>query len=243
MQRLDADGVAGIEPELQGRFHRALFFPHEAQVDNQQLLPALLATMRAQAIDCRFNTEVTEVCPGRVVYDGGELQADLVCDCRGIGAEADIPGLRGVRGELVQVRAPDVHLRRPVRMMHPRYPLYVVPREDGRYVIGGTKLESNDRSPISVRGLLELLTAAYSLHPGFAEARLIETSTHCRPAMSDNLPLLSFAPGLVRLNGLFRHGFLLVPAVVEAVVEQLNDGAITGAAAEVAVSDAEGARV
>ncbi len=233
MQRLDSAGVAAMEPELGGRFHKALFFPNEAQVDNWQLLPALLATMYELGIECRFNTEVSEIRPGSIKAAGETLTYDLVCDTRGLGAEVDLPDLRGVRGELFHVVAPDVKLSRPVRLMHPRYPLYIVPRENDRYVVGATKIESNDLSEISVRGSLELLSAAYALHPGFAEARVLETSTHCRPAMSTNLPLVQFEDGLLRLNGMYRHGFLIAPALVEAVMQQLTTGSISGPVAEI----------
>jgi glycine oxidase len=234
LQLLDTAGIGQLEPELAGRFHRGLFFPREAQIDNWQLLPALLKSLTAAGVTCHFNTTVTDLKPGRFTAAGQERKFDLVCDCRGLGAEADLPDLRGVRGELLHVTAPDVKLQRPVRMMHPRYPLYIVPREQDRYVIGATKIESNDLSPISVRGAMELLTAAYALHPGFAEARIIETSTNCRPAMRNNLPLVEIRPGLVRLNGMFRHGFLIAPALVEGIVSQLTRGRVDGVVAEIA---------
>ena len=154
-------------------------------------------------------------------------------DTRGLGAQPDLTELRGVRGELFHVHAPDVGITRPVRMMHPRYPLYIVPRENDRFVVGATKIESDDLSEISVRGSLELLSAAYALHPGFAEARVLETSTHCRPAMPDNLPHVDFCDKFVRFNGMFRHGFLTAPALVEAVVSQVTEGKVTGPVAEI----------
>ena len=78
---------------------------------------------------------------------------------------------------------------------------------------------------------LELLSAAYALHPGFAEARIIETNTHCRPAMPDNLPYIDFQDKLTIFNGMFRHGFLIAPALVEAIIQQICDGKVTNVAA------------
>ncbi len=233
MQVLDSTGIGEIEPELLGRFHRGLFFPNEAQLDNWQLLDSTLEAMKKLEIDCRFHTKVDVLKAGEIEYNGKTEAYDLVFDTRGLGAEEDLKDLRGVRGELVHVIAPDVKLSRPVRMMHPRYPLYIVPREEDRYVIGATKIESNDLSDISVRGILELLSAAYALHPGFAEARILETSTHCRPAWADNLPYVDFTDGLVRLNGMYRHGFLIAPALVEAVVAQVTGEAIQGPVADI----------
>ena len=89
----------------------------------------------------------------------------------------------------------------------------------------GREIESDDAGPITVRSSLELLSAVYSLHDGFAEARVIEARANCRPAFDDNLPRVFTAPGLVRINGLFRHGFLLAPALAEAVAAWLREPA------------------
>lgn len=108
--------------------------------------------------------------------------------------------------------------------MHPRYRLYLVPRGHNHlYVVGATQIESNDRGPVTVRSSLELLSAAYSLHSGFAEARIVELRTNCRPALRDNLPKIECEQGLIRVNGLFRHGFLLSPALGAEVVHYLTD--------------------
>ncbi|MDX1656989.1 MAG: FAD-dependent oxidoreductase, partial [Candidatus Competibacteraceae bacterium] len=156
---------------------------------------------------------------------GGQvLRAELVVDARGLGAKGDIPILRGIRGEIVTVHAPEVRLNRLVRLMHPRYPLYICPRREGRFVIGATSIESEDLSPISVQSLLELLSAAYSLHSGFAEARVLATRTQLRPALPDHLPRLWVQPGLIRLNGLHRHGYLQGPALVEEALRVVEQG-------------------
>lgn len=146
---------------------------------------------------------------------------DWVFDTRGLGAKADMPDLRGVRGEVFWLDAPEVDISRPTRLMHPRYKIYIVPRANHRFVIGATEIESEDASPMSVRSSLELLSAVYSMHPSFAEARIVMTRTDCRPALEDNLPRIEHRQGLTRINGLYRHGYLLTPAIVE---EALNTG-------------------
>jgi glycine oxidase len=108
--------------------------------------------------------------------------------------------------------------------MHPRYQLYLVPRGNGIYLLGATQIESEDFSPISVRSALELLSALYSLHEGFAEARITGYRSNCRPALPDNLPAVALQPGLLRINGLFRHGFLLAPVLARAVAAYLRTG-------------------
>jgi len=89
-----------------------------------------------------------------------------------MGARDAFPQLRGVRGELIHVHAPDVDITRPVRLMHPRYSIYVVPRAGHRYVIGATSIESDDMKAITVQSTLELLSSAFSISSGFSEATM-----------------------------------------------------------------------
>lgn len=109
-------------------------------------------------------------------------------DCRGLAARDILPDLRGVKGEMLVIRCPDVTLTRPVRLLHPRIPLYVVPRGDGVYMLGATMIESEDRRRITVRSMLELLSAAYAINPAFGEAEVLEIGVDLRPAFRDNLP-------------------------------------------------------
>jgi glycine oxidase len=116
-----------------------------------------------------------------------------------------------------------VTLSRPTRLIHPRYPIYIAPKENGVFVIGATEIESEDRSPSSVRSTLELLSAAYSVHPGFAEGRVLEMNTQLRPTLPDNLPTIEvLETGLMRINGLYRHGFLITPLMVDCALEWIQ---------------------
>jgi glycine oxidase len=141
-----------------------------------------------------------------------------------MGAKRDWAKLRGVRGEIVRLHAPDIELHHMLQLLHPRHPVYVVPRADGNLVVGATSIESDDRSPASVRGVLELLSSAYSMIPALAEARVVEFNTQVRPALPDNLPSLKFdrLRKVLYINGLYRHGFLLTPTIVEEVLGLLS---------------------
>jgi glycine oxidase len=87
------------------------------------------------------------------------------------------------------------------------------------FVIGATEIESDDLSPPSVRSTLELLSAAYSVHTGFAEARILEIATQCRPTLPDNLPAIRrLGPRVLQINGLYRHGFMISPALLDVVL-------------------------
>ena len=130
-----------------------------------------------------------------------------------------------MRGEVVRIHAPGVSLTRPTRLLHPRYPLYIAPKPGDVFVIGATEIESDDLSPASVRSTLELLSAAYTVHPGFAEARILEILAQCRPVLPDNLPALRWlGPRRLQVNGLYRHGFLIAPAILDAMMECVATG-------------------
>jgi glycine oxidase len=123
------------------------------------------------------------------------------------------------------LHAPGVRLSRPIRLLHPRHRVYIVPRAGDRVLVGASEIESEDRSPISLRSTVELLAAAHSVLPGLAEARVVHTETNLRPALPDNLPVLATEPGLTQVNGLFRHGWLIAPALVEQALYSLETSA------------------
>lgn len=224
LQPLDAPTLARCEPALAGRFQRALYLPGEGQLDNRQLLEALLHSLEMQGAGLHWHSAQS---PDNFA-PGNPGQPDWLFDCRGLGARSDWNQLRGVRGEVIRLHAPEVHLTRPVRLIHPRYPLYIAPKQDHVFVIGATEIESQDLSPASVRSTLELLSAAYAVHSGFAEARILEIATQCRPALPDNLPRIRhLGPRTLQINGLYRHGFLVAPAVLDAVMEQVQAGTTT----------------
>jgi len=221
MQKLDGQALAQAEPVLAQRFSQGLYLPGEGQLDNRQLLAALVAEMERLSVRAHWHAPRS---PDAFV-PGAPGQPDWVLDCRGLGAKPDWTALRGVRGEVVRIHAPDVTLQRPTRLVHPRYPIYVAPKQDHVFVVGATEIESDDLSPASVRSTLELLSAVYAIHPGFAEGRILELATQCRPTLPDNLPAIRQPrERVLEINGLYRHGFMIAPAMLDVTLEVLNAG-------------------
>lgn len=217
VERLDARAVARLEPALGERFAQGLYLPGEGQLDNRELLAALLQRLQALGVSLHWRSP-------RSPADFADHRGWLF-DCRGLGARTEWQALRGVRGEVIRVHAPEVTLARPTRLLHPRYPLYIAPKPGGVFVIGATEIESDDASPASVRSTLELLSAAYTVHPGFAEARVIEMAAQCRPTLRDNLPALRWLGSRrLQVNGLYRHGYLIAPAVLDVVMQCVDTG-------------------
>ena len=227
--KLNNEALRELEPGVADRFNQGLYLPNEGQLDNRQLLDALAKELELDKVNCHWHTKV----------DPEELRTQsiykAVIDCRGTGAKdswssgATPNVLRGVRGEVIRLHAPEVKLRRPTRLIHPRYPIYIAPKENDVYVVGATEIESDDLSEMSVRSAMELLSAVYTVHSGFAEARILEMATQCRPTLKNNLPEIRTKKNkgladLIMINGLYRHGFMISPAVLDCAIQVLEQG-------------------
>ncbi len=222
-QRLNQQALMALEPELY-KFTHAHFCPSEGNLDNQQLLLDLKHYLRHHGVEWLEQTMVTTLQPGKIQFAEQTLCVDVVIDCRGLDAKNQFPDLQGIRGELVWLHAPEVKLKRPLRFLHPRHSLYIAPRPNQCYLVGASEIYSEDNTTISVRTLLELLTTVFYVHSGFAEARLLKTVTHCRPTLPNNLPRIRYTDGLIAVNGLYRHGFLLAPTLAHEIVNYLEHG-------------------
>ena len=218
-QALCPQELAQLEPAVSGPA-LAWLLPCEGQIHPIQAMQALAAQALAQGARWHWGQTVWHLEAGQIHVGEQVHQFDRVFDVRGVGARPALP-LRGVRGEVFWLHAPGVPLHRPVRLLHPRHSVYIVPRPDDIIVVGASEIESEDRSPVSLRSTLELLSAAHSAIPALAEARVVHSETNLRPALPDNLPTVEQAPGITAINGLFRHGWLIAPALVEQALQEL----------------------
>ena len=219
---LDGEGIAALEPDLADRFRKGLIFRHEAHLAPRTALAALVKRLSERGVAIQVGDG-----PGTGADARGEaVDHGFAIDCRGLAARDVLPDLRGVKGEMLILRCPDVTLSRPVRLLHPRIPLYVVPRGDGVYMLGATMIESSERGRATARSVLEMLSAAYALHPAFGEAEILEIGVDARPAFPDNLPQIRRRDGVILVNGLYRHGYLLAPAVARMVADWVLEGRV-----------------
>ncbi len=203
------EDIASLEPNLKdSSFRNGISIKDEAHLHPQKAMETLLQKI--------INKDVQRI-------DLESKNDDhLIIDCRGITAQKHLTDLRGVKGETIVVHNPEFRLNRPVRIMHPRYPLYIVPREGNIFMVGATIIESNASENLSIRSAMELLSALYSLHPSFAEAEILETNAKNRPSFPDNMPHLideSADNQIIRCNGLYRHGYLFAPVLAECVAD------------------------
>lgn len=207
--------ISDLEPQI-NLFTQGLLLPNEGQLDNRELLKVLVTDGESLGVQYHWNAP-------RELSDFKPTQNEWLIDCRGLGSKSEWDQLRGVRGEVIRLYAPDVEIFRPVRLIHPKYPIYIAPKEEHYFVIGATEIESEDVSPVSVRSTLELLSAAYTVHSGFAEARILESTAQCRPTLKNNLPKVDINGRVIKINGLYRHGFMISPAILDATMGWITE--------------------
>lgn len=200
-KRMDVQGVETLEPSLAGRFREGLYLADEAHLHPQKAMMALLSRIENKHA---------------YAFDIKSAEYDFVIDCRGLAAQDS--DLRGVKGELLVVHNPDFTLTRPVRLMHPRYALYIVPRAGNIFMIGATQIEAEGEALPSVKSAMELMSALTTLHPSFADSAILTITADMRPSYPDNLPRIRRTGNVISCNGLFRHGFLLSPVMAACVL-------------------------
>ncbi len=151
-----------LEPALAHRFSQGLYLPGEGQLDNRQLLAALVHELDRLQVRLHWHTprDPATFRPAQPARPTGYSTAAAWAP-RPVAASARCAWRSGAPA---RTRG---HLRRPTRLVHPRYPIYIAPKEDHLFVIGATEIESDDLSPASVRSTLELLSAAYTVHTRF----------------------------------------------------------------------------
>ena len=218
---VDGEQISQLETDLAGRFSKGLLFKAECHLDPRKALQELTHSLQN-------NPKVKlEFCsPVETPVSQPASEFDWRIDCRGIAANDELHDLRGVKGEMLLLQSNELSLHRPVRLLHPRYPLYIVPRDNGVFMVGATMIETEDRHHASARSVMELLSAAYAVHPSFGEASVLEIGTDVRPAFNDNLPRLRRRGNILYINGLFRHGFLCAPAMGQRAVALALDDTI-----------------
>lgn len=225
LQAVTREKLEEIAPGIAPIFKHGYWLPTEGHINSQEFYLATTAYLRQQNIVWHEHAEVRKIEPFQIELSDETHEFDLVCDCRGLGAKTAWPELlRGIRGELIWLQTSSVKLECPVRLLHPRHSIYISPRANHMFVVGATSIESEDTSEICVESMLELLSTAYTLHPGFGQARIIKTLTQCRPAFSDQQPKIMYQQGLLSINGLHRHGYMVGPAVIQQALQIVTAG-------------------
>jgi glycine oxidase len=241
-----------LEQGLTPSFHGGVFAPGEAAVDPRTLTLALLEALRAEGAEVRTGTEVVDgifdgdrLAGVRTIARGGtsgqsdargtsnrpldeELRAETVVLASGAWSGATKwlpeharPPVRPVKGQVLELRRRDGEP--PARHILASERVYLVPRADGRLIVGATVEELGYETTVTAGGVHELLREAYRLLPDVAEMELVDAIAGLRPGTPNNLPLVGpgAIDGLVLATGHFRNGILLAPLAAQVVADLL----------------------
>jgi glycine oxidase len=234
VERLTAREVRELEPALAPGVRGGVLVEGDHQVDSRALVAALLEACRRAGVAHRASRVAALRGPEHIeLADGGVLGADAVVLCAGCwsndieGLPRDaLPPVRPVKGQLVHLKGPasPALLERSVRGLD----VYIVPRLDGRVVVGATVEELGFDTRATAGGVFGLLRAAYELAPGIAELELTEIAVGLRPGSPDNAPIIgpTSCDGVLVAAGHYRNGILLTPVTADAVVEMLDTGSV-----------------
>jgi glycine oxidase len=223
-----------LEPGLTPSFHGGVFAAGEAAVDPRALTEALLGAARAEGVEVLAGEEVVEG-----VFEGERLNGLRTRD-RELFVETTVlasgawsgtadwlpeharPSVRPVKGQVLELRQRDGEP--PTRHILASERVYLVPRSDGRLIVGATVEEMGFDTAVTAGGVHELLREAYRLLPDVAEMELLDSSAGLRPGTPDNLPLVGpgAIDGLVLATGHFRNGILLAPLAAQTVADLLS---------------------
>jgi len=224
-----------LEPGLTPSFHGGVHAPGEAAVDPRALARALAAALAAEGGELRTGCEVVGGTfeGGRLAgvrtADGEELRAGRVVLATGAWAgatewlpEGARPPVRPVKGEVLELRA-RTGSEPPANGIVCSERVYLVPRPDGRLIVGATVEERGFDLTVGAGGVLELLREAYRLLPEVAEMELVDAIAGLRPGTPDNLPRVGPGEidGLLLATGHYRNGILLAPLAAEQIAAEL----------------------
>ncbi len=238
---LDVQWVSGreareIEPALSPRVTAAIRCPKEQQVDNRLMVTALVRAYQTCGGVLSENNSVERIRVQNGIATGIQTQngfepADVVVLAAGSWAaqikglpDELLPPVRPVKGQMLALQMEaGINVKTVIRTVRVRYPLsvYLVPRTDGRLIVGATSEEMGFDTRLTAGGIFELLRGAWEAVPGVYELPILETWAGLRPGSRDNAPLLgpTAVSNLVLATGHYRNGILLTPVTAYEIAK------------------------
>ncbi|MCY4404260.1 MAG: glycine oxidase ThiO [Candidatus Poribacteria bacterium] len=243
---LDVNWLTGreareIEPTLSPRITAAIHCASDHQVDNRLMLGAL---QRAY-ISCGGMLQENSSVEGIVIEKGtvtgilteeGSQKCDVVVLAAGCWStqikgipESARPPIRPVKGQMLALQMEEgVDVKTVIRTVRAKYPtsVYLVPRTDGRLIIGATNEEMGFDTRLTAGGIFELLRGAWEAVPGIYEFPVLETWAGLRPGSRDNAPILgkNEVENLIYATGHYRNGILLTPITAYEISKLVMTG-------------------
>ena len=245
--RLSVEWLTGraareIEPALSPRVTAAIHCETDHQVDNRLMVKALQRAYQRYGGALHENNAVESIqiengiATGIKTQDGEKYNGDVImlsagCESAQIQGLPDAirPPVRPVKGQMLALQMEDgITVKNVIRTVRARYPMsvYLVPRTDGRLIVGATSEEMGFDTRLTAGGVFELLRGAWEAVPGIYELPLLETWTGLRPGSRDNAPILGETPieNLIYATGHYRNGILLTPITAYEVSKLVLTG-------------------
>ncbi|WP_186648362.1 FAD-dependent oxidoreductase [Fluviispira vulneris] len=224
--KINSENKKEFVGEFSQEYSFGYYFPQEATLNPMEFILKCNDFFKENKISFNYNHIVTFYENNKITTDQGDFYFDSVINTMGLGAknvfEKSKESLRGVRGSLVLVHAPLVNIHSVIRLTHLRYPIYIVPRGNNKYIIGATSHETECLKPITVESLLELLSVAAHFDKGFLEANLLDQRVNLRPTFMDGSPHFYSQNGIHYINGLHRNGITISPALANIFCNYLE---------------------
>ena len=231
LEQITAAELKAREPAVTSAATGAIFLPDDHQVDNRLLMDALAVALRRAGVEILEGTAVTDI------LVAGDVATGVVCGDQKLAAGAVVIAAGcwsgrlfervGVAAQTIPVRGQMLAVRSSaVRHVLHSSQVYLVPRLDGRLLVGATAEHVGFQKCVTANGIRLLLDAAIALVPEIAEAEIVETWSGLRPGTSDQLPILG-ASGIDHLwlaTGHFRNGILLAPATAHYLSTSILSG-------------------
>ena len=231
-----------IEPALSPRVTAAIHCETDHQVDNRRMVKALQRAYQRYGGALHENNAVESIqiengiATGIKTQDGEKYNGDVImlsagCESAQIQGLPDAirPPVRPVKGQMLALQMEaGISVKNVIRTVRARYPMsvYLVPRTDGRLIVGATSEEMGFDTRLTAGGVFELLRGAWEAVPGIYELPLLETWTGLRPGSRDNAPILGETPieNLIYATGHYRNGILLTPITAYEVSKLVLTG-------------------
>ena len=229
VERLTAEEARKLEPEISVSVRGGLFYPGDWQVENRKLVEALRRSCELSGVSIREGLEATELLSEGHRIVGvrtleGEIRSDTVVVANGSWACSLLGGsvIRPIRGQMIRLGGGSGRV-----IEHVIYSsrAYVVPRADGRVLVGATVEDVGYRKEVLPEAIEELRGAALEIAPALGNFDIIEAWSGLRPFAADGLPVIGWVPGrdgLFVATGHFRNGILLAPITGAIAAEAIT---------------------
>lgn len=230
-----------IEPALSPRVTAAIRCESDHQVDNRLMVKALQRAYQRYGGALYENSTIERIVINSEIVTGVQTQesfqtADMIILAAGCWSaqieglpDAIVPPVRPVKGQMLALQMETgIRVKNVIRTVRARYPMsvYLVPRTDGRLIVGATSEEMGFDTRLTAGGVFELLRGAWEAVPGVYELPLLETWTGLRPGSRDNAPILGETPikNLIYATGHYRNGILLTPITAYEISKLILTG-------------------